>query len=505
MSPPPRSSGAAEARARWGFAALLTFALALRIWVALASSAVHPDEIFQYLEQAHRRAFGYGVVPWEYRYGMRNWLLPLAFSGPMRVGAWLAPGTALYLILAKLLMPLLSLAVVAAAFRLGDRLSRAHAWVAAIVAATWYEFAYYHAHAITEAAAVALILPAAALLDEDRADRRAAALAGFLLGLAALLRFHYLPAVGIFVLIACGRQWRGRWVPVLAGGVAALAIGAAVDAAMGQLPFSWLVANFQQNIVAHRAAGFGVSPPLTYLRALGQQWGLLFAPILLLTAPVLRRYKALAAMAAVNLLVHSAIGHKEYRFVLLTVTIVIVLAAIGSVELTKRLRPRMARRQARLAVPALVLAWLFASAGLVASGRLGSEWHNFEGGAEGIAALRPEPGLCGVGLVGVNFWESGGYAYLHRNVPLYAADAAPPGAPRPNLTQALPAFNGVVALASRRREIPAVYRQIGCFGAQPGGSAGEGAKVCTFVRAGGCRPQAAADRRLDRVMLKQDS
>ena len=108
---------------RWTFAAILAAAAALRLAVALMPGAVHPDEIFQYLEQAHRAAFGYGVVPWEYRYGMRSWLLPLVLSGPMRLGETIAPGSQLYLLLPKLLVATLSLIVVPAAYVLGARLS----------------------------------------------------------------------------------------------------------------------------------------------------------------------------------------------------------------------------------------------------------------------------------------------------------------------------------------------------------------------------------------------
>ena len=34
------------------------------------------DEIFQTLEQGHRLAFGYGLVPWEYQSGARSGSCP---------------------------------------------------------------------------------------------------------------------------------------------------------------------------------------------------------------------------------------------------------------------------------------------------------------------------------------------------------------------------------------------------------------------------------------------
>ena len=57
--------------------ALLAFAFALRVGLAVAFPNLHhADELFQYLEQGHRMAFGYGVIPWEYRDGARSWMLP---------------------------------------------------------------------------------------------------------------------------------------------------------------------------------------------------------------------------------------------------------------------------------------------------------------------------------------------------------------------------------------------------------------------------------------------
>ena len=56
---------------------ILAGAFIIRVALALSTDAIpHPDAIFQYLEQAHRIVFGNGIVPWEYRYGIRSWLIP---------------------------------------------------------------------------------------------------------------------------------------------------------------------------------------------------------------------------------------------------------------------------------------------------------------------------------------------------------------------------------------------------------------------------------------------
>jgi hypothetical protein len=56
---------------------ILVLAFLLRATFAVTTNFItHPDEIFQYLEQAHRLVFGYGIVPWEYDYGVRSWIVP---------------------------------------------------------------------------------------------------------------------------------------------------------------------------------------------------------------------------------------------------------------------------------------------------------------------------------------------------------------------------------------------------------------------------------------------
>ena len=78
----------------------LLFWLILLVAVALRLSAVtlygthHPDEAFQYLEQGHRLVFDYGLVPWEFRYFIRSWLIPLMLSVPMALGEAVQPGGA---------------------------------------------------------------------------------------------------------------------------------------------------------------------------------------------------------------------------------------------------------------------------------------------------------------------------------------------------------------------------------------------------------------------------
>ena len=492
---------------RWAFVAVLALAAGLRAWVALNTGPVHPDEIFQYLEQAHRIVFGNGIVTWESRYGMRSALLPLLLSVPMRIGDGIAPGSDLYLILPRLSMAAFSLVAVVAAYGLGARLSRFHGFVAMAVAAVWPDIAYFGGHVLTEPASTALVLAGAALLLPEEASRRHLLLAGLLLGLAGILRFHYLPAIAVLVLLSCGTDWRGRWLPLIGGGLVAAAIGACVDLAMGQAPFGWIVANFVQNVVVNRSADFGVQPPLVYLTWLGIMWSFALAAIPLLILPVLKPYRALIAAAVFNLLLHGLIGHKEYRFIFLTVAILVVVAAIGSAKLVRRLQPKLSPRGAMLAAIAVVPLWFGASAALASAGKLATPWRAFFAGSEAALALRDQPGLCGVGIVSLNVWDTGGYTYLRRPLPIYAS--APPFGKiaQPPLAQITPAFNGIIVPETAVGRLPAGYRLVGCSSAHTGidpQALRRPVRVCAFLRPGGCDAAAGAGQDIQSVMKRHD-
>src|SRR5580693_7188614 len=79
---------------------LLALAMLVRLAAIVAFPSLHhPDENFQLFEQAHRIAFGYGVVPWEFRDGIRSPVLPYVLAGLFRVGDKAFGGPEGYLLL----------------------------------------------------------------------------------------------------------------------------------------------------------------------------------------------------------------------------------------------------------------------------------------------------------------------------------------------------------------------------------------------------------------------
>ncbi|GMN24606.1 hypothetical protein TIFTF001_049160 [Ficus carica] len=81
------------------------FCLAFRLANALlVQTYFNPDEHWQSLEVAHRIAFGYGHLTWEWKKGIRSYLHPLLFALLYKVMAFLGLDTPLFMIKAPRLL-----------------------------------------------------------------------------------------------------------------------------------------------------------------------------------------------------------------------------------------------------------------------------------------------------------------------------------------------------------------------------------------------------------------
>ena len=186
--------------------AIMVLAVGLR-WLAFSLFDItHADELMQYVEQGHRLAFGYGLVPWEYRYGIRSLLVPELLAAPMIIARWLTDAPFAPLIAGRTLFAGLCLLAVPAAFWLGSLQSRLHGLVAMFVAALWFEAVLLGVQVLTESLATATGCAGTAALLAARDNRRAAILGGFLLALTVLLRFQYAAYAGPLALMVLGRD-----------------------------------------------------------------------------------------------------------------------------------------------------------------------------------------------------------------------------------------------------------------------------------------------------------
>ncbi|MFY8196297.1 MAG: glycosyltransferase family 39 protein, partial [Novosphingobium sp.] len=338
---------------------IMALALAVRVPIALFTVYHHADEIWQYIEPAYGLLTGDWIRTWDIRLGIRSWLIPLAMLPPVWLGHALAPDSELHLILPRLAMALASIGTVWAGWSLGFRLSRRHAIVAAFVASIWVDFAYFAPRTSSDTFSALAILPGVAMLARFRDEHASkhAFWGGLLLGLGFITRFPLGPALAIPFIWAGRLDIRKGWVPLLAGAACGVGFDVVANAAMGQPPLQWVYNNVFANVVAQRSHAYGVEGADWYLRVLGWEWqyiAIALVPALVFGA---RRYPMLLATAVAVIGVHSAISHKEYRFILLAVLLLILLAAIGSADFLDWLRARRGRVAPRGSVLLILGLW----------------------------------------------------------------------------------------------------------------------------------------------------
>ena len=468
----PRLLQGRVAWAWWVFAAgfLLSF-----LPIARHHSVAQGDEIFQSVEQAHRLVFGYGILTWEFAYGTRSWILALLSAGPMAIARTLHAGPQLYLPLTAAVFALVGATATACVFLRAEKFfGIAGAAGAAVASALWIDNIYFGARSLGEPLAAHLLVIAVCLAAPPVTSKRAPLLlGGFLAAAAFLVRIQIAPAIALLWLWPpFGRQ---RFLLLTAGAILALAADAVLDATTWGVPFLPMWQNFHFNFVLNGAAHFGTDPWSTYFRFMAYNWGASAVPFLVLALLGARRMPILFAMAAIIIASHMLIGHKEFRFIFPALAMLSVLAGFGLVDFTRILAyglgsDRSIPAPAGLAV-LVGIGWTAISLLNVIGRGYQHDWDRSSGILDAELRLSRTAGICGVGFDTPIAW-TGGYAYLHRPVPLYAF--------KPDLqSKDIEAANAVVASPSFSFGTTGakLYRKQQCFTDQ-----------CVFLRPGGCTP-----------------
>jgi hypothetical protein len=396
-----------------GIHVLAIAALALRLAVAWWSERIHhPDELFQYLEQAHRLVYGYGFIPWEYRFGARNWLLPGALAGLLEVLRLLGlDQPTVYVPLIKSTFALLSVSLVYACYAIGRNLFQEQTGrLAAAFAALWYELLYASSIATPEVLGTYATVGGLALLAGEPSQRKTI-LAGLLLGTSVALRVQYaVPAGALWVLVWVVGGWRPALLLALSGAAVPIVAGA-LDAWTWGIPFM----SYYNNVVLNLsgvAQIFGQKPLLWYLYALSVASAGLYAAAIVHGALTWRKCWPILLLVACVVVPHSLVAHKEYRFMILVAPLLLPLLADAIVSGLPRLGGPFASRPA----------WSMAVIAVLAVSVLGSVTRDvFRRDDQLLAMLelsRRNDVSAVLDLAG-DWTASGGFYYLHRNVPYY--------------------------------------------------------------------------------------
>jgi hypothetical protein len=471
--------------------AVLLLAATARIAVIFACPSIyHPDEIFQFVEQAHRLAFGYGIIPWEFSEGMRSLLLPYLFGRLFTVVALLGGGPAAYVLAARVVLAVFSLVTVVVVYRAALRQSRTHALLASLVAATWFEIVYFSSRPLTEAIATNFLVMGLALASRPREaySLRLCALIGFILAGCALVRIQLAPGVALIALWVMGTDVKRRLPGLLLGSLVPLAAFGIADKIAWGSYFHSYTTYITVNGLQGKAGLFGVAPIYWFGKNLVQTWSGAFPLLCVLLALAWRKFKLWVLVAALIIAVHSLIPHKEYRFVYPAYACLIIAAALGSAQIVEMIRERYGTMRGEQATGIAVLLWMATSCSLAVAPIFIHNWSSGSQLAQSFFWLYRAPQACGIELLDHSWDETGGYAYLHRNIPIYD------GLTDPRVTNLPAAYNYVVLDREDARRLPAEYAVQRCFGSS------QGTDICVAARPGACTdnglPPLLAQKRL---------
>ncbi|XP_037070567.1 GPI mannosyltransferase 3-like isoform X2 [Pollicipes pollicipes] len=296
--------------------------LAIRLAsVVLTQTSFVPDEYWQSLEIAHKISFGYGYSTWEWREGIRSYLLPLLIGGLYKILQILNMDSREMLVYSpRLLVALLTwagdVALVEAARRLWGSHTAGHtAWS---LATSWCLF-YCGSRTLANTVEMALLAMALRrypwrpwLGDPVRGYLWLGALAAVLRPTAALTWLPLWLADFSYTSNKCALLLTSS-----AAGLAAAAACLLVDSLGHGAPLFSPITFVRWNVLGGVASHYGTSPWHAHLTAsLPTLLGLHAVPALLAARRPGRTEGVCLAALLWLVTVYSALPHKEFRFLL---------------------------------------------------------------------------------------------------------------------------------------------------------------------------------------------
>jgi len=406
--------------------------LLIRIVVVFVSDRIlHSDEIFQYLEQAHRLEFGYGIIPWEYRYGIRSWIIPKIIFGILHTLHILHfDDPDIYIPAIKISFCIVSISLIYSTYIITRNIASETAGrLAAVITCFWYELVYF-ANKVTPEILSSYCLVLAVAYFIIKRNMASNILLAFLLSLAAIFRFHYLPLVFILAILANFKQKKKEilvFVTVFA--LTIIAAGYIDNLTWGSF-FASYYNNYLYNRVYKVAELFGSSSPEYFVKCLFYvSGGLFFISILISCIPsnISKTWLPLLCILAI-VLPHSLITHKEYRFIFAAIPFCIVLLSIVVTRFA--LNPKVIKyiSQKNYFYFVVSFALLISINGfflkLPYQGKVYEKpIVSREPNLSAYLFINKEKNLTAILNTSAKWYRTGGYYYLHRNVPIYYSNS----------------------------------------------------------------------------------
>jgi hypothetical protein len=418
-----------DRRSRPVLFAILAAAFLLRIGLAWALPSIHQaDEVYQVAEQANRAVHGYGIQSWEFQTASRGALFAMAVKPIFLLDA--SPWA--HQMLIAVLFAALSLIPVWVAFQWAGRLyGLAGGALAAALMATWFESVYF-APKPTPDAVCGYFLLAGIFFARPAAGPRHVFLAGFCLLLALAIRMQIAPAVAVVFVLAGLAHGRAGGPALAAGAACALVFAGALEWGWWGVPFRGHYGYLVMEFVHKASSFFRRESPIFYVKTYVLIYGGALPVIAFLIAAGARRAPILILTALAVIVPFHLIGHKEYRFVIAAVPLLVLLMGLAIAELSGGIRPGVA---------ALVVGgWIVGGVAMSLSDQYRPYWLQDRNHILAFRAIGAQPDACGVALVGIRWWHTPGYSGLGRDIPLYES-----GREEQEMTALAAAANYIVA------------------------------------------------------------
>lgn len=405
----------------------------LRLAVAFTDDGIFwPDEVYQSLEPAHRLVFGYGMVAWEFIDGARNWALPGFIAFWFKLSQlFMLDAPAQYLGVIRTVFVAIAVGSAYGVWRLA-KAAGAEDLPAAVAAASLMLCApaiYFSHRAMAENASALPVVLGLWLLLEKEPTRTDRLLGACLLGLAVLLRLQCgLFCLGALALLLARKRWRPALEVLAVLAVWAVAYGALDAFTWAQAPgakyggwFHSALKYLQFNLVEGRASQWGTSPPAFYLSALFSSMPGLAVVLGVGLLLALRRATGLVLLGLAFVAAHSAIPHKELRFILPALPVLFAAAAVGlsQVPLPRRPVVLVAAGLMALLSAARHRALTFGDLGAYPERKNVSAWDDYGPVFRLMLAASKHSDVCGMRIDAAHLAWTGGLTYLHRPAPLY--------------------------------------------------------------------------------------
>jgi hypothetical protein len=413
------------------------------ILAVLQLGRIHPDELYQCLEPAFYRAFGYGVLSWEWEAGVRNWAIPIFFSWLLKLCQAIGiSDPRAYRAVLEVPQYLLHAGMLTAVFRYAARRvgPTGGLWAMAAVGLS-APVIVFAGRTLGESFSTAFVVIGLEALDPNRPSPRSVPglLGGAALGLSVVARYGSIVlAAAALIWLVFRREW--RLLVYAASGFLAVTAGlGGLDWLSWGRPFHSVLAYVQFNVLSGEAAQqFGRAAWSYYLPVLGRALAP-WAWIGLGFCGWKRRGRLSLPFfcAATYIVALSALAHKEERFLYPALLCMALGAAPGLVELIQHLAPRI---RAVAAVGALGTNVL----GFVLPGELKAQRGDLFRAI--VRASRP-PNSTGLMIVNEGLWGAGGFFYIGKRIAWLTCDT-----PRDaNFQRAVrnPVFNRAVTYEQR--------------------------------------------------------